>query len=74
MKRQYVVICNNDDGRSIVLITSSRNKADKLADKLQEKYNPIEQLNSKDSNGVLFEVEMYRGFDKELWLREDKSE
>lgn len=71
-QRQYVVICNNDDGRSIVLITSSKNKADKLADKLQEKYNP--DLTNENSNGVLFEVEMYRGFDKELWLREDKSE
>ncbi len=65
MKALWVVICNNDDGRSIVLITSSRDKAEKLADKLQEKYNP--NLTNKNSNGILFEIEKYDGYRKELW-------
>lgn len=65
MKVLWVVICNNDDGRSIVLITSSRDKAEKLADKLQEKYNP--NLTNENSNGILFEVEKYDGYRKELW-------
>lgn len=65
MKALWVVICNNDDGRSIVLITSSKDKAEKLADKLQEKYNP--NLTNENSNGILFEVEKYGGYRKELW-------
>lgn len=70
---KFIVIQNDCDGRSIVLITESQKKAHKVADTLQE-------LNDPTCENILYEVETYIRFKGlKYWdfngkLKEDKSE